>query len=88
MVADLHTDAATAYAAAATLADALDQLGARIHRDLHVDSSYIDPTADPRLADTLTGFSAFADECLTALDDPNVIAVLAALRAAKRGPTF
>jgi hypothetical protein len=70
-----HTDAVT------VLATALDRLGARIHRDLHVDSSHIDVSADPRLADTLTGFSAYTDECLAALDDPAVTNALAAARA-------
>lgn len=70
-----HTDAVT------VLATALDRLGARIHRDLHVESSYIDLSGAPRLAETLTGFSAYADECLAALDDPGVIAALGAARA-------
>ncbi|SNS90400.1 hypothetical protein [Actinoplanes regularis] len=66
-----HVDAVT------VLATALDRLGARIHRDLHVDSSHID-LSDPRLAATLTGFSAYADECLAALDNPAVTSALAA----------
>ncbi|BEL01823.1 hypothetical protein Q0Z83_000140 [Actinoplanes sichuanensis] len=71
-----HTGDDPAYVDAVTvLAAALDQLGARIHRDLHVDSSYINVT-DPRLVATLAEFSAYADECLTALDDPAVISVL------------
>jgi metal-dependent HD superfamily phosphatase/phosphodiesterase len=69
--------------AVTVLATALDRLGARIHRDLHVDSSHID-LSDPRLADTLTGFSAYADECLAALDNPAVTRVLAAARADRR----
>ncbi|WIM99971.1 hypothetical protein ACTOB_003642 [Actinoplanes oblitus] len=72
------TSTDTAYADAVTvLATALDRLGARIHRDLHVDSSHID-LSDPRLAATLTGFSAYADECLAALDNPAVTTILAA----------
>lgn len=70
-----HTDAVTVLAAA------LDRLGARIHRDLHVESSHIDLSADPELASTLTGFSAYADECLTVLDNPAVTRALAAAQA-------
>lgn len=60
------------------LATALDRLGARIHRDLHVDSSYIDLSDFPELVETLGRFSAYADECLTALDNPVVMHALAA----------
>ena len=81
---DLQTGADTTYVDALTvLATALDGLGARIHRDLHVDSSHIDLSADPRLATTLAGFSAYADECLAVLDDPAVISALAAARASR-----
>ncbi|WP_241825307.1 hypothetical protein [Micromonospora sp. CB01531] len=79
---DLQVGADVAYADAVTvLAAALDRLGARIHRDLHVESSHIDVSADLRLASTLTGFSAYADECLAVLDDPAVTSALAAARA-------
>ena len=76
---DLRADADLAHTNAVTvLATALDRLGARIHRDLHVESSYIDLSGAPRrLAETLAGFSAYADECLAALDDPAVINALA-----------
>lgn len=73
----MNTDAVT------VLATALDRLGARIHRDLHVDSSYIDLSGAPRLAETLEGFSVYADECLTALDNPAVINALAASRVSQ-----
>lgn len=84
MAAHQQTRSDTAYTDAVTvLANALDQLGARIYRDLHVDSSDID-VSDPRLVSTLTGFSAYADECLSALDNPSVRNVLAATRANQR----
>jgi hypothetical protein len=74
----------TAYADALTvLATTLDRLGARIHRDLHVDSSHLDLSADPQLASTLSGFSAYADECLAVLDSPTVTNALAAARASQ-----
>lgn len=81
-----HAGNDLAYADAVTvLATALDRLGARIHRDLHVDSSYIEVT-DPQLVDTLTGFSAYADECLAALDNPAVTSALAAVRTNRNSP--
>jgi hypothetical protein len=84
MAADQQSSVDVAYADAVTvLASALDQLGARIYRDLHVDSSDID-VSDSRLINTLTGFSAYADECLAALDDPSVRTILAATRARQR----
>ncbi|GAB1644178.1 hypothetical protein [Krasilnikovia sp. MM14-A1259] len=77
-----QSDSDLSYAEAVTvLATALDNLGARIHRDLHVESSYIDVGDDPDLADLLTGFSSFADQCLAALHDPAVTRALAATRA-------
>ena len=73
-------DAAHTYAVT-VLATALDRLGARIHRDLHVESSYIDLSGAPQLAETLAGFSAYADDCLAALDNPAVVNALAGSRA-------
>ena len=71
----------TAYADAVTvLATALDELGARIYRDVHVDSSYIDLPEGSKLAESLTDFSAYADQCLTALDNPVVKQALTAAR--------
>lgn len=73
------------YAEAVTvLAEALDRLGARIHRDLHVETREAAPVSDPQLAATLASFSAYTDDCLQALDDARV---LAALMAAKRSAT-
>jgi hypothetical protein len=73
------TDAA--YADAVTvLATALDELGARIYRDVHVESSYLHLPEDSKLTDTLTEFSAYTDECLTVLDNPIVVRALAAAR--------
>lgn len=81
MSADQHTSSEAAYADAVTaLATALDELGARIYRDVHVDSSYIDLPEGSKLTDTLTEFSAYTDECLTVLDNPVVVRALAAAR--------
>nr|WP_221382993.1 hypothetical protein [Actinoplanes polyasparticus] len=78
-----QSDGEVSYADAVTvLATALDNLGARIHRDLHVESSYIDVGDDPELTEVLTDFSSFADRCLAALNDPTVKRALAATRAA------
>lgn len=70
-----------ARSAVTILAEALDRLGARFHRDLHIESSYTSPSGDPQLDDALIKFSALADECLEALDNPVVIAALTAARA-------
>lgn len=71
----------TPFAEAVTvLADALDRLGARIHRDLNVETSESAPASDPELAATLVRFSAYADECLEALDDARVLAALMATK--------
>jgi hypothetical protein len=77
-----QSDGDVSYADAVTvLATALDSLGARIHRDLHVESSYIDVSDDPELTGVLTDFSSFADRCLAALNHPTVKRALAATRA-------
>jgi hypothetical protein len=82
VVSSQQNDVDVTYAAAVTvLATALDKLGARIHSDLHVESSHVDVSADPALAEILTGFSSYADECLSALSDPAVTKALAATRA-------
>lgn len=62
--------------AVTVLAEALDKLGGRIHRDLHTESSYIDITENNPLYPALDQFSAFADKCLEALDHPAVQAIL------------
>ena len=74
-----NPDAATAdlQYAVTILATALDNLGARIYRDLHVESSYIDLGDAKAMADALTGFSSFADEVLGALSHPAVKRALA-----------
>jgi hypothetical protein len=56
----------------------MERLEARIHRDLHVEAAEAAPPADPVWADTLSEFSAFADDCMTTLIDDRVRAVLAA----------
>jgi hypothetical protein len=80
------TDEAQPYAAVTVLAEALDRLGARIHRDLHVESGEAAPVADPDLAITLAKFSAYADECLEALEDARVVATLVAAKQLDVGP--
>ena len=81
-----HAGVATPYAEAVTmLAQALDRLGARIHRDLHVDSAHVDLIADPQLEATLARFSAYADDCLEVLDDAKVMAALHAAETARTG---
>lgn len=57
------------------LATALDNLGARIYRDVHPESSYIS-TDDEQITDILDKLSAYADEQIKALDHPAVRAVL------------
>ncbi len=47
---------------------------------MHVDSSYIDLPEGSKLAEALTAFSAYADECLTVLDNPVVKQALTAAR--------
>jgi len=66
--------------AVTTLAAALDRLGARIYHEIHVESSYIDLSGAPKLAERLAEFSACVDECLAALDDPSVIAALSTVQ--------
>lgn len=82
MTQDLPAPAEEPYVrAVAALATALDSLGARIYRDLHVENTDIAARAtDPQLAETLSGFTAYAEDCLAVLDDPEVrIALDAAL---------
>jgi hypothetical protein len=74
------TDSVQPYAAVTVLAEALDRLGARIHRDLHVESREAAPVSDPDLARTLVKFSAYADECLEVLEDARVLAALTAAK--------
>lgn len=76
----LSSTEASIVDAVTVLATALDELGARIYRDIHIDSGYIDVSDSPRLAATLTDFSAYADQCLAALDNPAVAQILAATR--------
>lgn len=60
------------------LATALDNLGARIYRDIHIDSSYIPlPADDPALLRIVSDFSSFADDVLGALNHPAVKRALA-----------
>jgi hypothetical protein len=64
------------------LATALDNLGARLYRDLHVDTTDLAVTSrDPQVATTLISFSAYAEECLAVLDNPDVLAALEHARA-------
>lgn len=58
------------------LAESLERLGARIHRDLNVEAGET-AAPDDQWAATLAEFVEFAGECLTVLDDPRVNGVLA-----------
>jgi hypothetical protein len=58
------------------LADALERLGARIHRDLNVETREAAAPEDPVWEVTLRRFTTFADECLQVLDDDRVLAAL------------
>ncbi len=57
------------------LAEALDNLGARIHRDLPSEGNYVH-IADPQLERELSNVVTYADTCLEALDHPAVKAAL------------
>jgi hypothetical protein len=70
-VADV-TNGADLHEAVRVLATALDELGARFHRDLHPESSYLD-TDDPtavRLA--IDDFAAYVEVRMNVLDHPAV----------------
>ena len=58
------------------LATALDDIGARIYRDVNPDSSY-EPW-DEQTAQKLSDFAAYAEKQLAVLDHPDVKAALAA----------
>jgi ribulose-5-phosphate 4-epimerase/fuculose-1-phosphate aldolase len=68
---------ASVLEAVTVLATALDELGARIYRDLHIESGHIDVSGSPQLTAILSDFSAYADQCLAALDNPAVANALA-----------
>lgn len=63
------------------IATALDNLGARVYRDLHFDSSYLDPEDPKAMREAISGFCAYAEAFLGVLNDP---AVRAALDTARR----
>jgi hypothetical protein len=58
------------------LADALERLGARIHRDLNAETREAAPLDDPEWDATLAQFTAFAEDCLQVLEDARVLAAL------------
>lgn len=62
--------------AVGVLADALERLGARIHRDLNVETREAAALEDPVWDATLSRFTEFADECLQVLEDERVLAAL------------
>ncbi|MDG4750276.1 hypothetical protein O7630_04945 [Micromonospora sp. WMMD718] len=68
------TEVEPSYAHAVTvLATALDSLGARIYRDLHIESTDLAARGvDPQVTAMLTSFSTYAEDCLAVLDDPAV----------------
>lgn len=63
------------------VATALDNLGVHVYRDLHFDSSYLDPENAKAMEEAINRFCAAAERCLEVLDDP---AVRAALDTARR----
>lgn len=64
------------------LVEALEQLSARITRDLNVEAGEAAAPEDPRWARTLERFVTFADQCLDVLDDPRVLSALDLAEAA------
>jgi hypothetical protein len=59
-----------------TLASALEQLGARIDRDLNPESSEGALPDDPAWASTIIDVVSFAKTCLAALNEPHVVEAL------------
>ena len=62
--------------AVAVVAVALERLAARIARDLDVDAGEGVPPDDPEWAETIAAVAAYSRECVSALDEPEVFAVL------------
>lgn len=81
-----NPDSTAAEKAALKIAIALDTLGSRIYRDVHVENTDItEAVTDPETVKILTDFTAFAEERLAVLDDPEVKAVLEAAMAHQEG---
>jgi hypothetical protein len=60
------------------LATTLEQLTARVSRDLDVDASESVLPDDPVWADTINRLAEYARECAEVLDEPRISAVLTA----------
>jgi hypothetical protein len=60
------------------LAASLEQLAARVSRDLDSDVAEGVPPEDPAWAETISGVATYARECVAILDDPRVVAALVA----------
>ena len=65
-----------AVQAASVVADCLERLVARIHRDLNCDAAESPAIVDPYWSEVLDGLVAFAGECGRIVADPGVIQVL------------
>jgi hypothetical protein len=63
---------------AAVLATTLEQLAARVIRDLDVDAGESVLPEDPFWADTISRLAEYARECAGVLDEPRITAVLTA----------
>jgi hypothetical protein len=72
----IRRDRDTKAEAVKTVATALDQIGGRIYRDLHVESTDIEQHVADWVAKVLREFTAYAEEQLAVLNDPAVRAAL------------
>ena len=66
----------TALRAASAVADSLERLVGRIHRDLNCDAAESPAITDPYWSGVLDDLVAFAGECGRVVADPDVIEVL------------
>jgi hypothetical protein len=72
--ADLSTS--DAIKAATRIADSLEQLVARVHRDLDCDAAELSPIADPYWSRVMEDLVGFARQCERVVTDPLVASVL------------
>jgi len=59
------------------IADALDQLSARVERDCNVDAAEGTPPSDPAWAEVVEELAMYAERCRAVLETPIVAAALA-----------